>query len=85
MLEGPTDRDSCDAFPSIVPVDEDARDAISGWLPREAGLPFLPVIDPRKLLRTPVLTPHQRGVAVEDQRGVRVPLAKASHGEASSA
>ena len=74
QVEGSTNRHGCDACPPIVPVDEDARDAIRG-LPRETGFPFLPVIDPRKLLRRAVLTPRHRGVAVEDQGGVRFPLA----------
>src|SRR5262245_41785470 len=59
----------------MVPVDEDAREAVGGRLPGETGLPFLAVIDARELLGRAVLAPPDRRVAVEDQCGVRLPLA----------
>src|SRR5262245_13397921 len=75
QIEGSANRDPCNAFLPVVPVDEDARDAIGGRLPRETGLPFLAVIEPRKLLRSAVLSPGHRCVAVEDESGARFPLA----------
>src|SRR6266545_3865978 len=75
QVEGTTKRDTCDAFPSIVPVDEDARDAIVGRLIRAGRLVFLPVMDVRKLVRRAVLAPGHRGVAVENQGRVSVALA----------
>src|SRR5438132_6011049 len=54
QIEGTTKRHSGDAFPSIVPVDEETRDAIVGRLPRAGRLLFLPVCYPRKRLRRTV-------------------------------
>src|SRR6266576_4623593 len=75
QVEGTTKRDTCDAFPSIVPVDEDARDAIVGRLIGAGRLVFLPVMDVRELVRRAVLAPGHRGVAVEDQGRMSVALA----------
>src|SRR6266508_6734469 len=75
QVEGTTKRDSRDAFPSIVPVDEDARDPIVGRLIRAGRLIFLPVMDVRELVRRAVLAPGHRGLAVEDQGRVSVALA----------
>src|SRR5438132_1222108 len=75
QIEGTTKRHSGDAFPSIVPVDEETRDAIVGRLPRAGRLVFLPVCYARKLLRRTVLAPGHRGVAVEDQGRVSFALA----------
>src|SRR5512133_271126 len=74
QVEGTTKRHTCDAVPSIVPVDEDARDAIVGRLIRAGRLVFLPVMDVRKLVRRAVLAPGHRGVAVEDQGRMSVAL-----------
>src|SRR3954452_11680274 len=68
QVEGAAKRHTGDAFPSIVPVDEDARDAIVGQLIRAGRLVFLQVMDIRELVRRAVLAPGHRGVAVEDQR-----------------
>src|SRR6266540_7466107 len=70
QVEGTAKRDTCDAFPSIVPVDEDAGDAIVGQLLRAGRLVILPVVDVRELLRRAVLGPGHRGVAVEDEGSV---------------
>src|SRR5258705_9154247 len=67
QVECATKRDTCDACPSIVSVDEDARDAIVGWLIGAGRLVLLSVMDVRELLRRAVLAPGHRGVAVEDQ------------------
>src|SRR5580765_6325298 len=75
QVEGAPKRDTCDAFPSVVPVDEDARDAIVGRLIRVGCLVFLPVMDVRELVRRAVLAPGHRGVAVEDQGRMSVALA----------
>src|SRR6266496_2370504 len=75
QVEGTTKRDTCDAFPSIVPVDEDARDAIVGRVIRAGRLVFLPVMDIRELVRRAVLAPGHRGVAVEDQGRMSIALA----------
>src|SRR6185312_6388126 len=75
QVEGATKRNTCDACPSIVPVDEDARDAIVGWLTGVGRLVFLAVMDVRELVRRAVLTPGHRGVAVEDQGRMRMALA----------
>src|SRR4029450_8558953 len=75
QVDGATKRHTCDAFPSIVPVDEDARDAIVGRLVRAGRLVFLPVMDVRELVGRAVLAPGHRGVAVEDQGRVSVPRA----------
>src|SRR5260370_38512812 len=75
QVDGTTKRPSCDAFPSIVPVDEDARDAIVGRLIGAGRLVFLPVMDVRELVGRAVLAPGHRGVAVEDQGRVSVALA----------
>src|SRR6266550_1903026 len=75
QVEGATKRDTCDAFPSIVSVDEDARDAIVGRLIGAGRLVFLPVMDVRELVRRAVLAPGHRGVAVEDQGRMSVALA----------
>src|SRR5919201_3248398 len=75
QVKGTTERDTCDAFPSKVPVDEDARDAIVGRLIRAGRLVFLPVMDVRELVRSAVLAPRHRGVAVEDQGRMSVALA----------
>src|SRR5215204_5385612 len=66
QVEGTTKRHTCDAFPSIVPVDEDARDAIVGRRIRAGRLVILPVVDVRELLGRAVLGPRHRGLAVED-------------------
>src|SRR5215831_1261743 len=75
QLEGAAKRHTCDASPSIVPVDENARDAIVGRLIGAGRLVFLPVMDVRKLIRRAVLAPRHRSVAVEDQRRVSAALA----------
>src|SRR6266699_3850578 len=75
QVEGTTKRNSCDAFPSIVPVDEDARDAIVGRVVGAGRLVFLPVMDVREFVGRAVLAPGHRGVAVEDQGRVSVALA----------
>src|SRR6478736_8965607 len=75
QVEGAPKRDTCDAFPSVVPVDEDARDAIVGRLIRVGCLVFLPVMNVRELVRRSVLAPGHRGVAVEDQGRMSVALA----------
>src|SRR6185295_15133009 len=75
QVEGTTEGDSCDAFPSVVPVDEDARDAIVGQLLRTGRLVILPVVDVRKLVGRAVLGPGHRGLAVEDEGRVSVALA----------
>src|SRR5512133_1606960 len=75
QVDGATKRDTCDAFPSIVPVDEDARDAIVGRLIRAGRLVLLPVMDVRELVRRAVLAPGHCGVAVEDQGRMSVALA----------
>src|SRR5512133_2183546 len=67
QVEGATKRDTGDASPSIVLVDEDARDAIVGRLIRAGRLVFLPVMDVRKLVRSAVLAPGPRRPAVDDQ------------------
>src|SRR6266704_1341403 len=67
QVEGATKRDTCDAFPSIVPVDEDARDAIVGRLIGAGRLVFLPVMDVRELVRRAVLAPGHRGVALANE------------------
>src|SRR6266850_7087494 len=74
QVEGTTKRDTCDAFLSIVPVDEDARDPIVGRLIRVGRLVVLPVMDVRELVRRAVLAPGHRGVAVEDQGRMSVAL-----------
>src|SRR6266850_3509826 len=74
QVDGTTKRHACDAFPSIVPVDEDARDPIVGRLIGAGRLVFLPVMDVRELVRRAVLAPGHRGVAVEDQRRMSVAL-----------
>src|SRR5215468_142987 len=75
QVDGTAQRHPCDAFPPIVPVDEDAGDAIVGRLVGAGRLVLLPVVDVRQLLRGAVLAPGHRGVAVEDQGRVRVALA----------
>src|SRR4029453_3575963 len=75
QVEGATKRDTCDAFPSIVPIDEDARDAIVEGLIGAGRLVFLPVVDVRGLVRRAVLAPGHRGVAVENQGRMSVALA----------
>src|SRR6266480_4940368 len=75
QVEGTTKRHTCDAFPSIVPVDEDARDPIVGRLIGAGRLVFLPVMNVRELVRRAVLAPGHRGVAVEDQCRMSVALA----------
>src|SRR6266571_5489520 len=75
QVEGTTKRHTCDAFPSIVPVDEDARDAIVGRLICAGRLVFLPVMDVRELVWRAVLAPGHRGVAVEDQGRMSVAFA----------
>ena len=75
QIEGAANRFLCDAFPPIVPVDEDARDAIVGQLVRALRLVVLPVMDVRELGRRAVLAPSDSCVAVEDQRGMSVALA----------
>src|SRR6266498_3724296 len=67
QVEGTTKRDTCDALPSIVPVDEDAGDAIVGRRLRTGRLVILLVVDVRELVRRAVLRPGHRGVAVEDE------------------
>src|SRR6266545_1641797 len=57
QIEATTKRHSCDSFPSIVPVDEETRDAIVGRLPHAGRVVFLPVCYPRKLVRRTVLAP----------------------------
>src|SRR4029450_6612271 len=49
QVAAPPKRDPCDAFPSIVPIDEDARDAIVEGLIGAGRLVFLPVMDVREL------------------------------------
>src|SRR6185436_17659965 len=75
QVDGALKGDTCDALPPIVPVDEDARDAIVGRLIHTGRLVFLPVMDVRELVRRAVLAPGHRGVAVEDQGGMSVALA----------
>src|SRR5919198_4712763 len=75
QVEGTTKRHTCDASSSIVPVDEDARDAIVGRLIRRGRLVFLAVMDVRELVRRAVLAPGHCGVAVEDQGRMSVALA----------
>src|SRR5206468_3964522 len=75
QVDGAAKRHTCDAFPSIVPVDEDARDAIVGWLIGAGRLVLLPVMDVRELFRRAVLAPGHRSVAVEDQSRMSVALA----------
>src|SRR6266511_2946956 len=75
QVEGTAKRDTCDAFPSIVPVHEDAGDAIVGQLLRAGRLVILPVVDVRERLRRAALSPGHRGVAVEDEGSVSVALA----------
>ncbi len=74
-VEGTTKRHTRDAFPSIIPVHEDARDAIVRKLFRSVRLVVLPVVDVRKLVRRAELAPRHRGVAVEGQGRVSLPLA----------
>src|SRR5919201_1623909 len=75
QVKGTTERDTCHAFPSKVPVDEDARDAIVGRLLRAGRLVLLPVVDVRELVRRAVLAPGHGVVAVEDQGRMIVALA----------
>ena len=75
QVEGAPKRDTCDAFPSIVPVDEDAGDAIVGRLIRVGRLVFLAVMDVRELVRRAVLAPGHGVVAVEDEGRMSVALA----------
>src|SRR6478672_2235756 len=75
QLEGSAKRHARDACPSIVPVDEDARDAIVGRLIGAGRLVFLAVVDVRKLVRSAVLSPGHRGVAVEDEGRMSVAFA----------
>src|SRR5436190_11097826 len=75
QLEGTTKRHTSHAFPPIVPVDEDACDAIVGQLLRAGRLVILPVVDVRELLGRAVLGPRHRGVAVEHERRMGVALA----------
>src|SRR5947207_6680507 len=75
QVEGTTKRHTCDAFPSIVPVDEDARDPIVGQLISSGRLVFLPVMDVREFVRRAVLAPGDRRIAIEDQGRMSVTLA----------
>ncbi len=75
QVESTAKRHACDAFPSIVPVDEETGEAIVGQLLGPGRLVFLQVEDARKLLRRPVLAPGHRGIAVEDQGRVSLTLA----------
>jgi hypothetical protein len=58
QVEGTTKRHRCDAFPSILPVDEETRDAIVRRLLRAGRVVFLPVVNTRELVRRTVLA-HQ--------------------------
>src|SRR5262245_10561213 len=66
--------DTGDAFPSIVAVDEDARESVVGQRLRTIRLVVLPVMNVRELVRRAELTPGDGLIPVEDERRMRGPL-----------
>jgi len=69
-VQRPAERGRGDALAAVVTVDEEAGEPVVGHQVLLL-LVLRPVIDARQLLRSAVLAPPHRHVAVEDQGGVR--------------
>jgi hypothetical protein len=70
-VEGSPQCNSRHALAPIPPVDEEAGDPVVRELV-EPGFVFFAVVDAGQLGRCPVLTPSDRDLAVEYERGVRL-------------
>jgi hypothetical protein len=74
QIQCTTKRHGCDAFAPVVPVDEEASEAVIRRLV-ETCVVLLQVVNARKLLRRAVLTPGDGDVTVEDQGSVSLSFA----------